>query len=156
MYTGSLSGLAGRVITTSRLIAIALVMTFTAVAMQPAQAQTTDTWKSVAIIGGTTAAGAYVGHKVAGSTGALIGAGIGATAGYAIDRRRRQNDAYNQEYYPDNGSTGYYDPNGAYYPTGGYNGGPYDNGAYSGGSPYQGNSYPRNTNRRSCSQRARR
>src|SRR5690349_1656663 len=109
---GSLAGFAARLITTSRLIAFTMVAAFTAVAMQPAQAQTSDMWKSAAIIGGSTAAGAYIGHKVAGRTGAYIGAGIGATAGYAIDRRRRQNEAYNQGYYPDNGNNGYYDPNG--------------------------------------------
>jgi hypothetical protein len=149
---GSLSELTGRVITTSWLIALAMVVTFTSLATQPAQAQTGDTWKSVAIIGGATAAGAYVGHKIAGPTGAYIGAGVGATAGYAIDRRRRQNEYYNQG----NADSGYYDPNGGYYPNGSYNGGPYDNGAYSGGMPYQGsNNYSRSTNRRSCS-RARR
>src|SRR5512140_633070 len=138
---GSLSGLAARLFTTSRLIALTMVVVFTAVAMQPAQAQSSDTWKSVAIIGGSTAAGAYIGHKIAGSTGAYIGAGIGATAGYAIDRRRRQNEAHNQGYYPDNGSnTGYYDPNAGYYPNAGYPG-PYDNGAYPGGFQNQGNNY---------------
>src|SRR5512132_2001216 len=101
-----LSDFAARTITRSRLIALAMLVIFTAVAMQPAQAQSSDTWKSVAIIGGSTAAGAYIGHKIAGSTGAYIGAGIGATAGYAIDRRRRQNQVYDQ---------GYYDPNQGYY-----------------------------------------
>ena len=154
---GSLAERAGRVITTSRMIALALVVTFTALAMEPAQAQSNDTWKSVAIIGGATAAGAYVGHKIAGSTGAYIGAGVGATAGYAIDKRRRQNASYNEGYYPDNGNNGYYDPNGGYYGNGAYNGGPYDNGGYSGGMPYQGNNnYSRSTNRRSCSPRTRR
>src|SRR3569832_1088853 len=69
---GSLAERARRVITTSRMIALALVVTFTVLAMEPAQAQSNDTWKSVAIIGGATAAGAYVGHKIAGSTGAYI------------------------------------------------------------------------------------
>jgi len=150
-----LSEQAGRVISTSRLIALTMVVAFGLLAIPPAQAQTADTWKSVAIIGGSTAAGAYIGHKVAGSTGAYIGAGIGATAGYAIDRRRRQNEAYNQGYYPDNGNTGYYDPN-AGYPSGVYNGGPYDNGGYPGGMPYQGNNYSGNSSRRSYAQRARR
>jgi hypothetical protein len=110
---------------------LALLMIFTVVAMQPAHAQTNDTWKSAAIIGGATAAGAYIGHKVAGPTGTWIGAGVGAAAGYAIDRRRRQNQVYNQ---------GYYDPNGGYYPSGnnGYYGGPYDNGSY----PYSAQQYP--------------
>src|ERR1700744_2403947 len=70
----------------------------------PARAQSSDTWKSVAIIGGSTAAGAYIGHKVAGTTGAYVGAAVGASAGYAIDRRRRQNETYNADYpYGDNG-----------------------------------------------------
>lgn len=144
----SISEFAGRVFTGSRLIALAMVVTFTAVAMQPAQAQSADTWKSIAIIGGSTAAGAYIGHKIGGTTGAYIGAGVGATAGYAIDRRRRQNEAYNQGYYDPN--SGYYG-NGAY-PSGGvYNGGPYDNGAY--GYPYQGSNYSTTPTRRSYSQR---
>lgn len=92
-----------------------------------AQAQSTasNTWKSVAIIGGSTAAGAYIGHRVAGRTGAYIGAAAGATAGYAIDRHRRQNE-YNNGYY---GNGGY------------YNDAPYQNGAY--GYPYTSN-YQRN------------
>src|SRR5437868_6655666 len=133
-----------RVITSSRLIAVAMLLTFTLAAMQPAHAQSSDTWKSIAIIGGSTAAGAYVGHKVAGATGAWIGAGVGASASYAIDRRRRQNQYYNQSAYENTG----YDPNGGYYGNGGYyadsgyrNGGydrgPYDGGAYAGPSRYQ-------------------
>ncbi len=138
-----------------RLIAVALVMAFMAVAMQPAQAQSSDTWKSVAIIGGSTAAGAYVGHKIAGPTGAWIGAGVGATAGYAIDKKRRDNQ-YNQYGY-NNGPNGYYgesgpyDANAGYYPNnGGYypnNGGYGNSGGYYGGSngnyggPYNGYSY---------------
>lgn len=124
------------------LFAIALLVAFTAVAIQPAQAQTSDTWKSVAIIGGSTAAGAYIGHKIAGPTGTWIGAGVGASVGYAIDRRRRQNEVYNQGYYDPN--AGYYpDQNGGYYPSGVYNGpyggGPYGNG-YAASQP-QSNSY---------------
>jgi hypothetical protein len=126
-------------IKSSRFVAVAMIATFTSVAMQPAQAQSADTWKSVAIIGGSTAAGAYIGHKVAGSTGALIGAGVGATAGYAIDRRRRANE-YNEYgdggYYGDNGP--YYGNNGGYY---GDNGGYDGNGGYSRG-PGDGYSYP--------------
>src|SRR5205823_6032366 len=52
--------LAARAIKSSRLVALAMAAAFTLVAMQPAQAQSADTWKSVAIIGGSTAAGAYI------------------------------------------------------------------------------------------------
>ncbi len=140
-----LAKVATRIIKSSRLVALALVAAFTSVAMQPAQAQSSDTWKSIAIIGGSTAAGAYIGHKMAGRTGAVVGAGVGASVGYSIDRRRRANEYYNQ--YGDNGYYGndpYYG-NGGYY--GGYYGGPYgapSNGPY---DPYgypsgfQGNSY---------------
>lgn len=145
-----ISGLASRLITTTRLVALALLVVFTAVAVQPAHAQSSDTWKSVAIIGGSTAAGAYIGHKIAGPTGTWIGAGIGATAGYAIDRRRRANESYNQYPYGDN--TGYYDPNSGYYGNGPYNGGPYDSSAYPGSYPYQ-NNYSGNASRRSRSPR---
>ncbi len=138
--SGSLSKVAARAITSSRLIAIAMVVGFMSVAMQPAHAQSADTWKSVAIIGGSTAAGAYVGHKVAGRTGAWIGAGVGASAGYAIDRRRRQNEYYNQQ------ASGYYDPNAPYCGNGGYYGGPY--GAYPNGLQNQSN-YSGNTPQRS-------
>jgi hypothetical protein len=135
-------------VTRARLMAVAMLVLFAAVAMQPAQAQTpSDTWKSVAIIGGSTAAGAYIGHKIAGPTGTWIGAGAGAAVGYAIDRRRRQNEYNNQYGYAYPGS---YDPNSGYYGNGGYypsagnypNGGYYPNaGAYPGGYGYQGNSY---------------
>ena len=129
---GSVSKLGTQVITSGRLIALAMLVTFTLAAMQPAQAQSSDTWKSVAIIGGSTAAGAYVGHKIAGPTGAWIGAGVGATAGYAIDRKRRENEYYNQA------ENGNYDPNSGYYG----NGGPYGNsGPYANSGPY-GNSGP--------------
>jgi hypothetical protein len=107
-----------------RWVAFLLVAAFTCV--MPASAQSADTWKSIAIIGGSTAAGAYVGHKVAGTKGAYIGAAVGATAGYAIDRRRRQNADYNSDYpypnsgpYPDNGAYPDQYPdsaNGGYYP----------------------------------------
>ncbi len=137
-----LAKLAARVIKSSRLVALALVAAFMSVAMQPAQAQSSDTWKSIAIIGGSTAAGAYIGHKMAGRTGAVVGAGVGASVGYSIDRRRRANE-YNQ--YGDNGYYG----NDPYYGNSGYYGGP-DNGPYSGpydpyGYPsgYQSNSYSR-------------
>jgi len=81
-----------RAIKSSRLVALALVATFGSMALQPAQAQSSDTWKSIAIIGGSTAAGAYIGHKVGGSTGTFVGAAVGASAGYAIDKRRRANE----------------------------------------------------------------
>ena len=134
-----------RAIKSSRLLALAIVTTFTSLAMQPAaQAQSSDTWKSVAIIGGSTVAGAYIGHKVAGPTGAWIGAAAGASTGYAIDRRRRANESYNQ--YGDNG---YYGNNDPYYGNGGnggynggpYNGGPNDGGAYPYPAGYQSNNF---------------
>jgi len=129
--------LARRAIKSSRLVALAMVATFTSIAMQPAQAQSADTWKSVAIIGGSTAAGAYIGHRIGGSTGALVGAGVGATAGYEIDRRRRANEYYNQTAY---GDGGYYPNNGGYYGNGGYNG-PNDGGGYPYPAGYQSNNY---------------
>ncbi|HXF14060.1 MAG TPA: hypothetical protein VN517_12965 [Terriglobales bacterium] len=117
-----------------RLLALGMVAIFTSMALQPAQAQSSDTWKSIAIIGGSTAAGAYIGHKVAGPTGAWVGAGVGATTGYAIDRRRRANEYYNQY-----GDGGYYGNNGGYYGNdGGYYG---NNGGYYGG-PGDGYPYP--------------
>ena len=128
-----LAKLVARVIKSSRLVALALVAAFTSVAMQPAQAQSSDTWKSIAIIGGSTAAGAYIGHKMAGRTGAVVGAGVGASVGYSIDRRRRANE-YNNQY----GDNGYYG-NDPYYGNSGYYGGP-DNGPYSG--PYDPYGYP--------------
>ena len=160
---GLLSGLVGRVFTGSRLIALGIIVVLTSVAMQPAQAQiqnSSDTWKSVAIIGGSTAAGAYIGHKIGGSTGAYIGAGVGAATGYAIDRRRRQNQVYNQGaydpnagYYPDTNAGYYPDPNGGYYPN---SGGPYDASAYPPPPPYYpGNYYSGNANRRSFARRSR-
>src|SRR5690242_3855578 len=116
----------------SRLIAIAVLAVFALIAMRPAQAQSTDTWKSVAIIGGSTAAGAYVGHKIGGSTGALVGAGVGASAGYAIDRRRRANEYNQNAYYNDNGN--------GYYGNGAYNG-PYDGSAYPYAAGYRSENY---------------
>ena len=132
--TQTFKKVAVRVIKPSRVMALAIIAAFATVAMQPAQAQSSDTWKSVAIIGGSTAAGAYIGHKIGGSTGALVGAGVGATVGYQIDRRRRQNNYYNE--YGDN--NGYYgnDP----YGNGGYSGGPYD-GGYPYPSGFQSNNY---------------
>lgn len=133
----------GARVKSSRLVALALVAAFTSVAMQPAQAQSSDTWKSIAIIGGSTAAGAYIGHKMAGRTGAVVGAGVGASVGYSIDRRRRANEYYNQ--YGDNGYYGsdpYYG-NGGYYP-GPYSGpsnGPYDPYGYPSGFQSNSNSY---------------
>ena len=118
----------------SRLVALLLVATFASV--MPAQAQNADAWKSVAIIGGSTAAGAYIGHKVGGSSGAYVGAAVGASAGYAIDRRRRQNQNYNSGYPYGNG--GYSGNNGGYYG----NGLPYSgNGGYYGNSSNT-NPYP--------------
>ena len=132
-----LTNVAAHIIKSSRLVVLALIAAFTSVAMQPAQAQSSDTWKSVAIIGGSTAAGAYIGHKMAGRTGAVVGAGVGASVGYAIDRRRRTN-----EYYDQYGNNGYYG-NDPYYGNGGYYGGP-DNGPSNGPSsgPYDPYGYP--------------
>jgi hypothetical protein len=135
-----LTKLSARAIKSGRLAALLLVATFTSV--MPARAQSADTWKSIAIIGGSTAAGAYIGHKIGGSTGAYVGAAVGASAGYAIDRRRRQNENYNSDYpygdggyYGDNG--GYYGNNYPYRGNGGYYG---DNGGYYGNNyPYSGN-----------------
>ena len=122
--------------TTTRLVALTMAVAFTLMAMPAAQAQSSDTWKSVAIIGGSTAAGAYIGHKIAGPTGTWIGAGVGATAGYAIDRRRRENQYRDQ--------SSYYDPNSGYggsYENGGYYGGPNDGAYYRGAPQYQSDSY---------------
>lgn len=129
----------------SRCLALGMLATFTLLALRPAQAQSADTWKSVAIIGGSTAAGAYVGHKVAGSTGALIGAGAGASGGYAIDRRRRAN-AYNNQYAYGDGGGGYYGTNRPYYGNGEYNGGPYASMDPT-PSAYHANNYYRSSNR---------
>ena len=123
--SGSLKNFSVKALKSSPLLALLLLGMMASVT--PAKAQSSDTWKSVAIIGGSTAAGAYIGHRIAGNTGAYIGAAAGASAGYAIDRWRRQND-YNG-YYGGNG--GYYGNNGPYY------GGNYpanDNGGYYG--PY--------------------
>jgi hypothetical protein len=132
------SRFAGRAIESSQLIALALIATFALLTMQPAKAQSPDTWQSIAIIGGSSAAGAYIGHKVGGSTGALVGAGVGASVGYSIDRRRRANEYHNQYAYGDggyDGNDGGYLGNGGYY--GPYDPGAYDDGGYEGG--YYGN-----------------
>ena len=118
-------------IKSSRLVALLLVATFTSV--MPARAQSADEWKSIAIIGGSTAAGAYIGHKVGGSRGAYVGAAVGASAGYAIDMRRRQNE----NYYDDNG--GYYGNDYPYSGNGGYYGDSRNTYPYPSG--YQSNSY---------------
>ena len=110
----SFANFAVKALKSSPLVVLLLVAMFASA--KPAQAQSSDTWKSVAIIGGSTAAGAYIGHKVAGTTGAYIGAATGASVGYAIDRRRRQTES-NHGYYGNN-----YPPN--------------DNGGYYGGAPY--------------------
>jgi len=105
---------------------LALLLVGMLASVRPAQAQNypgDDTWKSVAIIGGSTAAGAIIGHKIGGTTGAYVGAATGAAAGYAVDRWRRNNE-YNNGYYGDNG--GYYGNSGPYGGNGGYyGGGPY-------------------------------
>jgi hypothetical protein len=121
---GQITALAGK---SRYLLAILLLGTVVSLLPTNAQAQSTasDTWKSIAIIGGTTAAGAYIGHRVAGRTGAYVGAAAGATAGYAIDRHRRQNE-YNN---------GYYGNYGGY-----YNDAPYQNGSYG----YPSSNYQRN------------
>ncbi len=124
--------ISSRVLKGSGLAALLLLAMFISLTPAQAQAQSSDTWKSVAIIGGSTAAGAIVGHAVAGRTGTYIGAAVGAGAGYAIDHRRRQNE-YNNRYYGNNGyynNSGYYG-NDPYYGNGGYYGGPsgpYDSG----------------------------
>ena len=96
------------------MVALLLVATFMSVT--PARAQSADTWKSIAIIEGSTAAGAFVGYKVGGSRGTYVGAAVGASAGYAIDMRRRQNE----NYYSDNG--GHYGNDDPYSGNGGYYG----------------------------------
>ncbi len=129
--SGRLTNSIVRVLKVSPLLALLLVgMLLTSSA--PAQAQSNDAWISAAIIGGSTAAGAIIGHRVAGTTGAYVGAAVGGATGYAIDRRRRQS-RYNNGYYGDNG---------------GYNNGPYGDGGYSNNYPpsdnggYYGGGYP--------------
>jgi len=135
---------AGRVVRGGGLVALMLLAMFISLTPARAQAQSSDTWKSVAIIGGSTAAGAIVGHAVGGRTGAYVGAAVGAGTGYAIDHRRRQNE-YNKGYY---GNNGYYGDNGGYYGNGPYygNGGYYGGNAYPYGSGYQNTGYYGNGN----------
>jgi hypothetical protein len=135
----SLTKVSARAIRSTRFMALLLVATVASV--MPAHAQSADTWKSIVIIGGSTAAGAYIGHKVAGRNGAYVGAATGAAAGYAIDRRRRQNRDYNNDYAYDDG---YYGNNGGdygnNYPYSG-NGGYYRDQRNSDNSGYQNNDY---------------
>ena len=124
--SGALTNVSGKARKTSVLAVIVLVAAFTSAV--PAHAQNGDTWKSVAIIGGSTAAGAYIGHRIGGATGTYVGAAVGAGAGYAIDRYRRHNE-YNNQYSYGNGGNyggngGYYGNNDPYYGNGGYYGGP--------------------------------
>lgn len=146
-----------KVLRGSGLAVLMLLAMFISLTPKQAQAQSSDTWKSIAIIGGSTAAGAIVGHAVGGRTGAYVGAAVGAGTGYAIDHRRRQNE-YNNGYYGNNGNynpSGYYgnDPNygnGPYYGNGGYYGGPanqYPNGGYQTTGYYGNSGYYGNGNR---------
>jgi hypothetical protein len=147
ILTETFVGFAARVFESGRFLALALLAILTSMKIQPAKAQTADPWKSVAIIGGSTAAGAYIGHRVGGSKGALVGAGVGASVGYAIDRHRRANEYNNQYAYGD----GVYNRNDdGYYENGGYYG-PYDSGAYPYPAGYRSNSYYTSRNR--CSSR---
>jgi len=153
-YTSTMR-IARQAVGSSRILATALLaIVFCATVQQPAQAQSADTWKSVAIIGGSTAAGAYVGHKVAGARGAWIGAGVGAAGGYAIDKKRRDNE-YNNDYYgygnsPYYGNNGYYDSgNSGYYGNGNNNNGYYgddNNGHYGNSADYGNQRQSRNPN----------
>ena len=139
-----ISGIAGSVVARlagkSHVMALALIISVMSLAVgtQSAHAQTTgDTWKSVAIIGGSSAAGAYIGHKIGGRTGTVIGAAGGAAVGYAIDKRRRDNQYNNQYGYAP--GPGPYDPNAGYYPN---DGGYYGNGGGYPAGPYYGSDYP--------------
>src|SRR3954452_5975842 len=100
-----------RVLKSSRFVALGLVASFTSLAIQPAQAQSSDRWKSIVIIGGATTAGADIVDKGAATRGALVVATVGASSRYAIDQRRRAN------HYPPNadGNGGYYGNDGGYY-----------------------------------------
>jgi hypothetical protein len=145
-FVDLLTSVSGRALRSGHLLALLLLAAFTSLMPAQAQAQSSDTWKSVAIIGGSTAAGAFIGHKVGGRTGTYVGAAVGASAGYAIDRRRRQND-YNNGYYGNNGyypDNGGYSGNAPYQNDGGYYGGPEN--PYPYGSGYQSNNY--NSSRR--------
>src|SRR5438067_11340604 len=59
--------LAARPINSSRFIALAIIAAVTLGAMQPAQHQSSDTGKSIAIIGGINAAVADLRHEVGGA-----------------------------------------------------------------------------------------
>ena len=147
----SFTNVCERTLKISLLAALLIVATVTSAV--PARAQSSDTWKSVAIIGGSTAAGAIIGNKVGGGRGAAIGAAVGATAGYAIDRKRRQNE-YNNYGYGNDG--GYYPSNGGYYPNDGYYGNndpSYGNGGYYGGP--HGNGFQSSQNSRHQASRRR-
>ena len=52
MISEFLSKRFGQMFTSGRVIALAVLVAFTAVTIQPAHAQSSDTWKSVAIMGG--------------------------------------------------------------------------------------------------------
>jgi len=145
--SGVVTKLPGRALKSCPLMVLLLIAALASAV--PARAQSNDTWKSVAIIGGSTAAGAYIGHRIGGSTGAYVGAATGAAAGYAIDRRRRQSE-YNNGYYGNNGpygdNGGSYGNNGPYNGNGGYYGG--SNNGYPPPSGYPGNGYFVNSRRR--------
>jgi hypothetical protein len=145
-----LASVSARALRGGGLVALLLLAGFVSLAPERAQAQSSDTWKSVAIIGGSTAAGAIIGHQVGGRTGAYVGAAVGAGTGYAIDRRRRQNE-YNNGYYGNNGyyNNGIYSGNDPYYGNGGYYGG--QGNQYPYGNGYQSTGYNRNDSR--CSRR---
>jgi len=147
-----LTEFAAKAVKSGRLAAMLLVAMVASV--MPAHAQSGDVWKSIAIIGGSTAAGAIVGNKVGGKTGAYVGAAVGATAGYAIDKKRRDNNRYDQYgyengYYGDDrggyyGNNGGYRNDGYYGNNGSYNNGSYNDGYYSSDATYRrsGNDYP--------------
>jgi hypothetical protein len=159
-----LSGSAGRLISRSSFIALALIVTFAMLGTPSAKAQSvsSDTWKSVAIIGGTTAAGAIIGHKIGGSTGTWIGAAAGAAGGYAIDKHRRNNQYYNNGYGYNgysNPNAGYYGNSDGYYGNSGYNGGVYPSSypsTYRGDAQYQDSGYSGNCDRRGLARRGQR
>src|SRR5512147_2582251 len=143
----ALAVVSGSALRSGGLVALLLLAMFISLTPKQAQAQSSDTWKSVAIIGGSTAVGAIIGHKVGGRTGAYVGAAVGAGTGYAIDRRRRQNE-YNNGYYGNNdyyGNDGGYYGNDPYYGNGGYYGRPAEQSPY--GSGYQRTGYYQNSGR---------
>src|SRR5436190_1745580 len=61
-----IANIPGRALRSGQMLALLVLATFTSLMPARAQAQSADTWKSVAIIGGSTAAGAIIGHKVGG------------------------------------------------------------------------------------------